>query len=68
MNGESSMETYTLPDVEQYQWAFAVPVWPRELCDNLEGWGGGLGREVQEEGNMCLLMADSHCTAQTNTL
>ena len=40
MNGESSMETYTLPHVKQHQWEFAV--WPRELCDNLEG---GRGRE-----------------------
>ena len=30
------------------------------LCDNLEGWDGvGDGREVQEGGDMCLLMADS---------
>ena len=59
MNGESSMETYTLPDVEQYQWAFAVPVWPRELCDNLEGWGGEAGgREVPESRHVCIPMAD----------
>ena len=30
------------------------------LCDNLEGWDAvGDGREVQEGGDMCLLMADS---------
>ena len=31
------------------------------LCDNIE-WGGvGVGWEVQEEVNICILMADSHC-------
>ena len=31
-----------------------------ELCDNLEGWDGAGGRrEVQEGGDMCILMADS---------
>ena len=39
------------------------------LCGNLEGWDGvGEGKEVQEGGNMCILMADScWCTAETNT-
>ena len=37
------------------------------LCDNLEGWDGGVGRrEVQEGGDLCILMADSRCcTAET---
>ena len=31
------------------------------------GWGGG-GREVQEEGDICILMADSQCCmTETNT-
>ena len=31
-----------------------------ELCDKLEGWDGvGGRREVQEGGDMCILMADS---------
>ena len=39
-------------------------MWLREfrqgLCDNLEGWNGEVdGREVQEGGNMGVLMADS---------
>ena len=30
------------------------------LCDNLEGWNGvGGGREVQQEGDICILMTDS---------
>ena len=39
------------------------------LRDDLEGWGGaGGGREVQEGGNICILMAASHCcTVETNT-
>ena len=32
----------------------------QRLCINLEGWdGAGDGREVQEEGDICILMADS---------
>ena len=32
------------------------------LCDNLEGWDRlSGGREVQERGNICILMADSCC-------
>ena len=38
----------------------------KQLCDSLEG--GGCLEGGQEGGNMCLLTADSHCTAQTNTL
>ena len=31
------------------------------LCDNLEGCDGvGGGKEVQEGGDMCVLMADSY--------
>ena len=36
------------------------------LCDELEGWDGGRGgREVQEGGDMCIFMADSHCCMAT---
>ena len=51
MDGESSMETYTLPYVKQitsgnfpYDAGSSKP----EICDNLEGWdeeGGGFKRE-----------------------
>ena len=38
------------------------------LCDDLEGWNGGSGREAQEGGDMCTFTADSHCCmAETNT-
>ena len=42
------------------------------LCDDLGGemsWVGAAGgREVQEEGDMYILIADSHCCiAKTNT-
>ena len=38
------------------------------LCDNLEGWDGEGGREVQERGDTGIRIADSLCyTAETNT-
>ena len=39
----------------------------QELCDSLEG---GMGAwEVQEEGDVCILTADSHCgMAEANTI
>ena len=40
------------------------------LCDNLEGWDRvGGGKEVQEGGEKCILMADScWCMPETNTI
>ena len=29
------------------------------LCDDLVGWDGG-GRQAQERGDICIVMADSH--------
>ena len=38
------------------------------LCDNREGYDGGVWREVQEGVGVCRHMADSlHCTAEMNT-
>ena len=38
------------------------------LCDDLDGWDGGGGREVQEGEDIGIHIADSlHCTAETNT-
>ena len=38
------------------------------VCDDLEGWEGVSGRELQEGGDACLHKADScHCTAEANT-
>ena len=38
------------------------------LCDDLEGWDGGNGRQSEEGEDVCRLMTDSHpCTAETNT-
>ena len=56
------METYINLYKIDSQWEFAV--WLRKLkeglCVNLEGWNGeGDGREVQEGGHICALMADS---------
>ena len=37
------------------------------LCDDLEGLDGDeTGREVQEQGDICILMSDSSCMAETN--
>ena len=38
------------------------------LCNNLEGWNGEEdGREIQEEGNICILITDLHrCMAETD--
>ena len=72
MNGDSSTETYTLTRVKQtangkvlYNTWSSNPV----LCDNLEGWDGvGGRREAQQGGDICKLMADSHCCmGETNT-
>ena len=40
------------------------------LSDNTEGWGGvGGSGEVQEGGDICILMDNSHCCmAEANTL
>ena len=38
------------------------------LCDDLEGWDGGGGREVQGRGDIGIHIADSlHCAAESNT-
>ena len=34
----------------------------------IDGWVGGEGREVQERGNICIYIVDSHyCTAEIDT-
>ena len=40
------------------------------LCNNLKGWDGmGDGREVQEGGDICILITGScWCMAETNTI
>ena len=40
------------------------------LWDNIEGCdGAGGGQEVQEGGDICIPMTDSHqCMAETNTI
>ena len=38
------------------------------LCDDLDGWDGGGGKETQEGGDVGIHIADSlHCTTETNT-
>ena len=39
-----------------------------QCCDDLGGWDGGDGKEVQEGGDIGIQIADSlHCTTETNT-
>ena len=37
------------------------------LCDDLGGWDGGCGREVQEGGDICNIADSISCIAETNT-
>ena len=62
MYGKSNTETYITICKIDSQWEFAV--WLRKLkqglCINLEGWDEEEdGREFQEGGHMCSLIADS---------
>ena len=59
MYGESNMEAYIT--ICKIQWEFVVYLREHKqgLCINLEGWDGGDGREVQEEGDICIPMEDS---------
>jgi len=62
MYGESNMETYiTMCKIDsQQEFAVCLRELKQGLCIKLEGWGGEAdGREVQEEGDICILMADS---------
>ena len=62
MYGKSNMKTYIIVCKTDSQQEFAV--WLRKLkqvlCINLEGWDRVEGgREVQNGGDICILMADS---------
>ena len=62
MYGKSNMETYITICKRESQQELAL--WVRKLkqglCINLEGWDGeGDGREFQNEGDICIPMADS---------
>ena len=62
MYGESNMETYiTMCKIDsQQEFAVCLRELKQGLCIKLEGWGGEAdGREVQEGGDICILMADS---------
>ena len=73
MNWESGIETYTLPYVKLIasgNLLYYAGSSKLVLCDSLEGWDRvGGGREVQEGGDICILMADScWCMAEINTI
>ena len=59
LNSQSNLEK------EKRSWRYQAPL---VLCDALDGWDGGGGREVQEGGDIYIHIADSlHYTAETNT-
>ena len=66
-NGESSTETYPLPNVEETangKLPQSAGAQPSALCNQR----GGRGWEAPEGGDICTLAADSHCcTAEINT-
>ena len=59
MYRESNIEAYIT--ICKIQWEFVVCLreLKQQLCIDLEGWEGGDGREVQEEGDICIPMTDS---------
>ena len=66
MYGESNVQTYITICKIDSQWEFAVCLrkFKQRLCINLGSGGGGAdgevdGWEVQEGGDICILMADS---------
>ena len=62
MYGKSNMETYiTICKIDsQREFAVYLRDLKQGLCTNLEGWDGeGDEREVQEGGDICILMPDS---------
>ena len=68
--GQIEIETYTLPYIKQsVEICCMMQGVQLVLCDIPEGWDVvGSGRQVPEEGNICILMADSCCCmAETNT-
>ena len=58
MYGKSNMETYITICKIDSQWKFAV--WLRNSNGgSVSTWWGGIGREVQKGGDICIPMADS---------
>ena len=63
MYGKSDMVFYiTICKIDsQREFAVWLRELKKELCINLEGWDGeGDGNKVQEGGDICIPMADSH--------
>ena len=60
MNGEISINIYTLLCVKQ---TVIEKLLSLALCDEM-----GETREAQEGGNVCIIMAHSHCCLNYNTL
>ena len=62
MYGESNVETYIIISKIDSQWEFAICLreFRQGFCINLEGWDVDRdGREIPEQGDICIPMADS---------
>ena len=58
-NWESDIDMYTIPCVKQIaSGKLLYSPGSSALCDDLEGWGGGVG-ERYERGDICIQVADS---------
>ena len=63
-NRDSGTDIFTIMCEAAVQHRELKPV----LCDDLEGWDGGVGVEAQKGGDLCVHIADSQCcTAGMNT-
>ena len=61
--------TYTLQPVKQIASGNLLLDTGSSSGDSVTTWRGGMGWEVQEGGDICLLMADSfECMVETNTI
>ena len=70
-NGENSIHIHPLSCIkwivgEKVLYKTGSTVWHSVVT--YRGWGGGEGREAQEGGDICIIMADlCCCMAETNT-
>ena len=67
-NWESDIDMYTIPCVKQIaSGKLLYSPGSSALCDDLEGWGGGVGERYKREGTYVYRWLIHCCTAETNT-
>lgn len=70
-NRESSIDIYTLPCVKQIAGEKLLYNIGSPVSCSVMTWKGDMvrGREAQEGGDICIIMAELHCcVAETNTI